>query len=107
MSGDRQVVITGVGVVSPIGVGYDAYRASLEQGQSGIAPYEQFDGAHMPVTFGGEVNDYEAKQFVKPRKSLKVMCKEVRMGVGSASMAVGQAGLEKGAGNRDRFGVVF
>ncbi len=107
MSGDRQVVITGVGVVSPIGVGYDAYRASLEQGQSGIAPYEQFDGSHMPVTFGGEVNDYEAKQFVKPRKSLKVMCKEVRMGVGSASMAMAQAGLEKGAGNRDRFGVVF
>ena len=107
MSGEREVVITGVGVVSPIGVGYEAYRASLEQGQCGIAPYTQFDGSHMPVTFGGEVNNYEAKQFVKPRKSLKVMCKEIRMGVGSASMAMTQAGLEKGASNRDRFGVVF
>lgn len=100
-------MITGVGVVCPIGVGYEAYRDALEQGRSGVAPFAQFDGSHMPVTFGGEVNDYEAKQYVKPRKSLKVMCKEIRMGVGSASMAMAQAGLEKGAGNRDRFGVVF
>jgi 3-oxoacyl-[acyl-carrier-protein] synthase II len=79
MTKQREVVITGTGVVSPIGIGKHAYWQSLEQGTSGIARIRHFDPSKLEIDIGGEIKGFQAKEYVTPRKSLKVMCREVQM----------------------------
>ncbi len=101
------VVITGIGLVTPIGTGREAYWSSLLEGRSGIAPLSKALGTELPVQFGGELKDFDAKQFVKPRKSLKVMCHEIQVGYSATMLAVEDAGLNQGAVAPDRMGIVF
>lgn len=103
----REVVITGTGVVSPIGVGKLAYWTALEQQQSGVGPITLFDPSALPVPFGAEVRDFDAKQYVTPRKSLKVMCREIQLGFAAARLALDDAGLIDAGLEPDRFGVVY
>ncbi|MCA9121847.1 MAG: beta-ketoacyl-[acyl-carrier-protein] synthase family protein [Planctomycetaceae bacterium] len=107
MSESSEIVITGVGVVSPIGVGVEPFWKSLLEGVSGIRPYSLLQGTEMPVRFGGEVVDFDAKKYVTPRKSLKVMSREIQMGFAAAAMAAETAGIENGTIDPDRFGVVY
>ncbi len=101
------VVITGIGLVTPIGTGREAYWNSLVEGRSGIAPLAKALGTELPVQFGGELKDFDAKQFVKPRKSLKVMCHEIQVGYSATMLALEDAGLNRGDVAPDRMGVVF
>lgn len=103
----REIVITGLGVVSPIGVGQQAFWASMLEGRSGVGPIEQFDARGVPIPFGGEVRHFDAKEFVKPRKSLKVMAREIQFGVAAAGMAYEDAGLGPHTVDPERFGVVL
>jgi 3-oxoacyl-[acyl-carrier-protein] synthase II len=103
----RDIVITGLGVVSPIGVGLDAFWSSLLEGRGGVRPVTLFDASGMPVTFGAEVANFDPKEFVKPRKSLKVMSRDIQLGVSAADMACTQAGITPGSFDPDRLGVVF
>ena len=50
-----RVVVTGMGIVSPVGIGREAFWSSLIAGQSGIGPITLFDASSFPVRFGGEV----------------------------------------------------
>ncbi len=102
-----EIVVTGLGVVCPIGIGADAFWQSLRAGTSGVGPYDLLQGTEMPVKFGGVIKDFEPKQYVKPRKSLKVMCKVIQEGFASAALAVDHAGIEDGSIDPNRFGVVF
>jgi 3-oxoacyl-[acyl-carrier-protein] synthase II len=103
----REVVITGVGVVSPIGVGKQAFWTSLAEGRSGVRLLPHLVGAGAPVAFGAELTDFEPKQFVQPRKSLKVMCREIQMGYAAAAMAMDDARIAKGSVDPDRLGVTL
>lgn len=107
MSEVPQVVITGLGVVSPIGIGIEPFWNALREGRSGVKPLESLQDTALPVRFGAEVCDFNPKQYVKPRKSLKVMCHEIQIGFGAAGIAVEHAGLDTAAIDCDRFGVVF
>lgn len=107
MSGNRDVVITGLGVVSPIGIGRADFELSLREGRSGVAPIQQYDASALAVPYGGEIQDFQPKLYVKPRKSLKVMCREIQAGVASAALAVEDAGLDTQTLDNDRFGVVY
>lgn len=107
MSDSREIVVTGVGVVSPIGIGKDAFWASLHEGKSGIGPLVLLRDAKLPVPFGGELTNFEPKDFVQPRKSLKVMCREIQAGFSAAVLAVADASLPSPAADPDRFGVVI
>ncbi|MCY2994560.1 MAG: beta-ketoacyl-[acyl-carrier-protein] synthase family protein [Planctomycetota bacterium] len=102
-----EVVITGLGVVSPIGVGKDAFWNSLMQGRSGVGPLSFAANTNLPVKFGAEIRNFDPKQFVKPRKSLKVMCREIQTGYSAAIMALEDAGLQTGSVEPDRFGIVL
>ena len=102
-----EIVVTGVGVVSPIGIGNDAFWASLRAGQSGIAAVPYLQGTPFPVPFGGEVRDFDGKLYVTPRKSLKVMCREIQFGFSAAALAIQDAALAAGHVDPDRFGVVY
>lgn len=101
------VVITGVGVVSPIGIGKDAYWQSMQDGRSGVGPLQVAQDTDLPVKFGGEVRDFDGKQFVKPRKSLKVMCREIQLGYAAGVLALQDARIGAGQVAPDRFGVVL
>ena len=90
----RDVVITGMGIVSPIGIGREEYELALREKRNGVAAIEQYDASAARFPFGGEVLDFEPKHYVKPRKSLKVMCREIQLGVASAALGVADAKLE-------------
>lgn len=107
MTDSRDIVITGLGVVSPIGIGKDAYWKSMLEGRSGIEPLAVAQGTALPVQFGGEIKNFDGKQFVKPRKSLKVMCREIQIGYSAAVLTLQDAGLTSGSVDPDRFGVVL
>ena len=103
----REVVITGLGVVSPIGIGVEAFQASLRAGRSGVGPISLFDASGFPVRIGAEVRDFDPKAYVRPRKSLKVMAREIQFGFAAADMALAEAKFDSTRAEPDRFGVVF
>jgi len=111
----REVVITGVGVVSPIGIGRAAYQAALAAGRSGVRRITLFDPSELAVDFAGEVDSFDPKVYVRPRKSLKVMSREIQFGFTAADQALADAHLTSTddsdsnapAVDPDRLGVVF
>jgi 3-oxoacyl-[acyl-carrier-protein] synthase II len=107
MESAREVVFTGLGVVSPIGIGHEAFWSSLIGGQSGVGPIRSFPATRMPVAFGAELKDFDARQYVKPRKALKVMCRELQTGVSAAQLAAQHADLQPDQILPERLGVVF
>lgn len=107
MVAPREIVVTGVGVVSPIGIGQAAFWESLREGRSGVKPVRVLQGTPFPVLFGGEVNDFDGKLFVTPRKSLKLMCREIQTAFAAASLAIQEAGIVTTTLDHDRFGVMF
>ena len=107
MQQPQDIVITGVGIVSPIGIGWQPFWDSLASGTSGIRLVDLFDASSLRVRFGGQIPDFDAKLYVRPRKSLKVMSREIQMGFAAADLAVADAGLAPGQIDPERFGVVF
>ena len=107
MTVSREIVITGTGVISPIGIGGDAFWQSLCQGHSGVRRLEIFNGDAMPPPLASEVADFDPKQSVRPRKSLKVMSRDIQLAFAAADMACREAALEGGAVAPERLGVVF
>ena len=109
MSCYRRAVLTGVGVVSPIGLGAAAFWRSLSDGRGGVRPVRSFDASALPVRFGGEILDFDARNYLdkKERKRLNTMVRTSRFAVAAAQLAMTDAGLEKGKIDPERFGVVF
>ncbi|MFZ5833489.1 MAG: beta-ketoacyl-[acyl-carrier-protein] synthase family protein [Planctomycetota bacterium] len=109
MAPSGELVISGVGVVTPIGIGLEAFEASLRAGRSGVRRLNIFDtpDPSVPQPLGSVVTDFDAKLYVRPRKSLKVMSREIQLGFAAADMAVAQAGIQEQRVEPDRFGVLF
>jgi 3-oxoacyl-[acyl-carrier-protein] synthase II len=106
MQGNLEVVITGMGVVCPIGVGIEAFWNSLLSGKSGVARLDWEGAGQLLHPFGGVVREFEPGRYVRPRKNLKVMSREIQMGVAAADMACTAAKVA-GSVDPDRMGVVF
>lgn len=102
-----EVVVTGVGIVSPIGIGRDAFWRSLTESRSGVGLIERFDPAGLPVRTAAEVRDFDPKRHVAQRKQLKVMCRDAQLGVAAAHLACQDAKLTPGQHDPERFGVVL
>jgi len=119
MSSDsrRRVVITGVGLISPIGNSKDELWAALEQKKSGITKLESIPTNFLPTRYGGEAKGFtghirefgelDAGRKKAIRKGLKIMCREIQMGVAAAQIALNDAGLDPGGYDNDRTGVVY
>ncbi|MEX0669998.1 MAG: beta-ketoacyl-[acyl-carrier-protein] synthase family protein [Pirellulales bacterium] len=107
MQSPHDIVITGLGVVSPIGIGHQPFWKALVSGESGIRPLTLFDASGLSVRFGGQIDDFDAKLYVRPRKSLKVMSRDIQLGFTAADLALADARVTPGAVITERFGVVF
>ncbi len=102
-----EIVITGVGLVSPIGIGRQAFWDALLAGRCGIGPASQTSTAGLPPQLVGEIRDFEAKTFVANRKSLKVMSRDAQLGIAAGALACRDAGIGAGKIDPGRFGVVL
>jgi 3-oxoacyl-[acyl-carrier-protein] synthase II len=103
---EREVVITGLGVVSPIGVGRENVWDAIACRRSGVRPLPHLASSGWPAPFGGEVTGFEPKELIQPRKSIKVMCREIQLASAAAEMAWQDAGLAEAALDPERFGVI-
>lgn len=102
-----RVVITGVGVVSPVGIGKDVYWRNLLLGRSGIGFLKAFPNEQLPCRLAAEIEDFNPLNFLRQKKLLKVMSRDIQLGVSAAALAMRDAGLERGEIDPDRLGVVF
>lgn len=100
----NNVVITGLGVVTSIGIGCDAFFQSLLEKRSGIKSLalRTDDGAKPGMVtepaglwIGGPIIDFEPKQYVRPRKALKVMCREIQTAFAASQLAIEHAGMSE------------
>ncbi|MGF1634803.1 MAG: beta-ketoacyl-[acyl-carrier-protein] synthase family protein [Phycisphaerae bacterium] len=91
----RRVVVTGVGVVSPVGLGKEAFWQNLLAGQCGLRTIDLFDPGGFGCHLGGQVPDYKINDFVPKtyRKATKVMARDIELAVIAADDAMKDAGL--------------
>jgi len=102
----KRVVVTGVGLVTPLGTGTDLTWNNLIAGKSGIARISHFDAVEtgMACTIAGEVLDFEVGDFIN-RKDARKMDKFIQFGVAASLMALEQSGLTIDDSNAERVGV--
>jgi len=101
----RRVVVTGVGVVSPLGTGNAKNWEALIAGKSGIAPITRFDASDLPVKIAGEVKDFVAEDFID-KKEIKKMDLFIQYSLAAAQFAMEDSGLVITEENAERIGVL-
>jgi len=101
------VVVTGLGVASPIGIGNEAFWNSLKAGRCGIDYLRAFPTENLPSKLAAEIDDFDPLNFVTQKKFLKVMSRDIQLGVSAAAMAMADAGLKAGDVDPYRLGVEF
>jgi len=89
----RRAVITGIGCVSPIGVGREQFWQSVREGRSGIGPITRFDASDLPVRIAGEVKNFDPDQFISPKDRQHVSL-AVPYSIAAADLAFTDAGLK-------------
>jgi 3-oxoacyl-[acyl-carrier-protein] synthase II len=89
----RRVAVTGIGLVTPLGIGRDQTWTALVNGQSGIGPITLFDTTDFPTKFAGEVKNFDATQWIDKREA-KWQDRFLHFGVVAAQLAKDDAGLE-------------
>jgi 3-oxoacyl-[acyl-carrier-protein] synthase II len=99
----ERVVVTGIGLVTPVGIGTAESWRALLAGESGIGPITLFDCSAFRVRIGGEVKSWEPTRFIE-KKKLKEMDRFTGFALGAASMAVADAKLELSDAERERAG---
>lgn len=100
----RRVVITGLGILSPLGIGLKENWDKLLAGQSGIAPITQFDATGFPSSIAGEVKNFEPTQYFSEKEARK-MDRFIQFGMVAGIEAIRDAGLEVTEQNAERIGV--
>lgn len=112
----RRVVITGIGIVCPLGSTPEEYWSALAAGRSGVAKCEMLPADRVPLKFAGEARQFtgaiddfgplDSDRKKSIRKGLKVMCRDTQMAIAAAQRALGDAGLGESLPNPARSGVV-
>ena len=106
MADKRRVVVTGLGLVSPLGVGTSATWDAIVAGESGIGPITLFDASCYAARFAGEVKQFDPLAWLE-RKEVKKCGRFIQFALACATMAVEQSGLRVDRGNADRVGVTI
>ena len=101
---DRRIVITGLGVIAPNGIGKEAFWSALKEGHSGIKPVMRFDTSQFKCKMAGEIQDFRPEDFLG-KKGLRDLDRTSRLLCSSAKMAIEDAGLNIDHTNTDDIGV--
>ncbi len=112
LGSDRRVVITGIGLVTPLGDSIDRFWTSLSEGKGAVAPIKAFPVEGLPGNVGGEILDFSFEKFALPkldkkalRKSKKYMARDIQLAVAAAQAAFADAGLTQGGVEPTRIGI--
>jgi len=101
----RRVVVTGVGLVTPLGTGVEKNWTALMAGRSGIGPITRFAADDFPTRIAGEVRDFTPEDYIE-RREIKKMDPFIQYAIGAAQQAMDQAGLKIPPADPDRVGVI-
>jgi 3-oxoacyl-[acyl-carrier-protein] synthase II len=102
----NRVVVTGLGIVSPIGIGKERFLESLREGISGIKEITRFDTAKYKSRLGGEITNFKPKDYINPAK-IRRMDRDSQIAVAAASLALQDANLEITPANSSGCGVIL
>ncbi len=102
----RRVVVTGIGVISSMGIGKEEFWEALRSGRSGISRIKSFDASRLTTQFAGQIQNFDPLLYTD-RKSLRRMDRTSQFAVACAKMAVQDAGLDPQSNGRHRAGVII
>ena len=100
----RRVVVTGVGLLSPLGIGTEQSWQAIREGRNGISRIEAFDPTLFNSRIAGEVKNFDPNQYID-RKEIKKMGRFIQFGIAAAEFALAQSGLKVTPDNEERVGV--
>ncbi|HKU79716.1 MAG TPA: beta-ketoacyl synthase N-terminal-like domain-containing protein, partial [Rhodanobacteraceae bacterium] len=100
----RRVVVTGLGMISPVGNDVATAWQNVVAGNSGIGPITHFDASAFPTRIAGEVKNFDAAQFIPP-KDIKKMDTFIHYGIAAGAEALKDSGIEITEANAARIGV--
>jgi 3-oxoacyl-[acyl-carrier-protein] synthase II len=103
---DRRVVVTGIGVVSPIGTDLKSFWENVVNGKSGVRQITQFDSSTFDCHIAGEVPDFKPSPYFKNPKDVRRADRFAQFAMASAKLALEDSGLDLGKIDRTRFGVL-
>ena len=101
----RRVVITGVGLVTPVGLDTETSWEGLIKGKSGIGPITQFDDKNIPTQIAGEIHGFEPEKYIE-LKEIKKMDRFIHLAIAASQMAMDMSGLKITPENAERIGVM-
>jgi 3-oxoacyl-[acyl-carrier-protein] synthase II len=102
----RRVVITGLGLITPLGIGVKENWKALLEGRSGIGPITAFDASALPVRIAGEVDGFDPSDYIE-EKEIKKMDRFIHFAIAASQMALDDSGLKITDANADRVGVII
>ncbi len=105
MSGSRRVVVTGIGVLTPVGLDVESTWKNLLAGTSGIDLIQRFDTTQHQVKIAGEIKDFEPKEYMD-HKMARRSGRFAQLAVAASKQALCSAALEIDDSNRDEIGVI-
>ena len=106
LSSPRRVAVTGVGLVSPLGIGNDENWRAIVAGKSGIGPITRFDASAFACRIAGEVKGFDPSLYVE-KKEIKKMDTFIHFAMAAAQFAMADSGLPVSDDNRERIAVVI
>jgi 3-oxoacyl-[acyl-carrier-protein] synthase II len=101
----RRVVVTGLGLITPLGIGVETTWGNLINGKSGIGKITRFDASAFPTQIAGEVKNFNPEDFIET-KDIKKMDRFIHFAVAAATMALEDSGLKIADNNAERVGVI-
>jgi 3-oxoacyl-[acyl-carrier-protein] synthase II len=103
---NRRVVVTGLGAITPIGIGVDNFWKGLLEGKNGVAPITKFDTTAFDTKFAAEVKDFNPEDYLD-KKFVKRLDPFTQYAIVTAEMALKDSGLNMNHTDKERYGVIF
>ena len=102
----RRIVVTGLGIVCPVGIGVEETWRGIAAGKSGIGPITQFDASTFPTRIAGEVKDFDAEKYME-KKEVRRNDRFIHFAMAASDMAIADAGLDMSKEDPERVGVII
>jgi 3-oxoacyl-[acyl-carrier-protein] synthase II len=106
MNNERRVVITGMGVMTPVGNDLETFWSNLKNGRSGIRRIDSIDPAAFDCQIGGEVRDFDPKDWFNNPKDARRTDRFAQLAMAAAKLSIRDSGIDLEKIDRDRFGVI-